>query len=62
MLDHEMSLVEGGGIRGWGQGIHLTTGQPAQSSTKLGHRCLYTGGWGQGGCGVRSVWGVLGYI
>ena len=31
---------KGLGVRGWGirgQRVHLTKGQPAQSSTKLGH-------------------------
>ena len=37
-----------GELGGWeGRGIHLTKGQPAQSSTKLGHEMPLLG-WGVG--------------
>ena len=32
------------GVWGWG-GVHLTKGQPAQSSTKLGHDMSLPGWW-----------------
>ena len=47
--------MEGLGVGGG----HLIKGHPAQSSTNLAMRCLYTGGWGRRGGRGRGVWGYI---
>ena len=39
----------------WGQGVHLTKGQPAQGITKLGH----IGGRDTEGMGALGGWGHI---
>ena len=40
-----------------GQGVHITTGQPAQSSTKLSHKMSLHRGWSRRGVGVHLTKG-----